>query len=262
MKKEKENLVTTVTHSRKGSIVNLKNISGDVKVLGQRPSGHKSKGSDTVEIEVTGTAKTHDVLQIKGTKGRVDIIGQEILTPHCDLRIYVPSGISLWIENVSGIITISETVETLAIMNRCPCQVFTETLHSAMFHVGKDVDIKIKHLVGYCDIAASSNAQIEVRDAALSVLSVVADGNAKIDLYGTARFAKTDLSRRSRLHINMVDCIESHKDPTAQLDVSWTNHRMNEDEHRDLSTKASAEIASFAKRIRTFNVAMPATGTI
>lgn len=73
---EKE-MTTTVAHSRKGSTLHIKGVTGNVKIVGQQ----RAVSRDTVNIEVACTAEAHDSLQIHGAKGTVQIINREIVTP-------------------------------------------------------------------------------------------------------------------------------------------------------------------------------------
>ena len=62
--KEKENMATTVNHSRRGNNLLIKGVTGNIKIVGQHVTG-RSKHIDSIDIEVTGIAVSHDRLQNK-----------------------------------------------------------------------------------------------------------------------------------------------------------------------------------------------------
>lgn len=262
MKKEKSSIATTVTHERRGKEVILSNITGNIKITGD--SNQNQKRADNVGIEVTGTASVHDYLSIRGSKGTVQIEGRNagILTPpHCDICVKVPSGTSVVLNNVGGFVTINETIGVLTISGDIPCQIFTEALHDVIMRIGSGVDVKIKRLLGRCDIIASDNAQVEVRYALISTLSATLRGTAQATFYGSARFAKFNLERQTHLHIDSVEnLIERRKTRTANLSLGWVNPGRkadDEEQRRALIRQANIEMAHFISGLTTHEAVPP-----
>lgn len=245
----KNPIISTVTHNRKGRVVNIDNIIGNIKIVSHRSTNRKRKSADLVTIDVTGTTIAHDSIKIKGTKGRVQIKSQEMLTPpHCDLTIYVPSNATVRLDNVGGSITISESLEALVIKSERPCQVFTETLHGVVLDVGADANIKIKQLLGHCDVTAHEDSTVEIRDASVSTLSASLYSGARLDMHGVTRFAKINLNRHARCHVNAANFIDEHHDPSSILTFSLLDsHKIDEAERRAVMRQADAEIATFAR---------------
>lgn len=172
----------------------------------------------------------------------------------------MPSGIVVKIENVSGSVVIGETVEALTVIGERPCQIFTEVLHGAAFRIGAGVDIKVKRLIGHCDIIASEYAQVEIRDAVINTISATVRSNAHVDIYGSARFARINLERHAYLHIDTVDYIERQKDQSATLNLGWVSSRkVNEDQRRALVRQASTEMALFIKELMPDVIPPPLT---
>lgn len=246
----KNPIITTITHSRKGRAVNIENVIGDIRVVSQKFATGKRKSADLVTIDITGTAAAHDSVSIKGTKGRIQIKGQEMLTSHCDLTIYVPSDATVWLGNVGGSITIDESLKALVIKSELPCRVFTETLHGVVLDVGTDTNVKIKHLLGHCDVTAHQDAIIEIRDASVSTLSVSLHSGARLDMHGSARFAKISLDRHARCHVNAANFMDEHHDPSSILTFNLLDsHKIDETERRAVMRQANAEMATFTSSL-------------
>lgn len=256
--KEKENMATTVNHGRRGNNLHIKGVTGNIKIVGQHVTG-RSKHIDSIDIEVTGIAESHDRLQIYGKKGTVHIISREIAThPQYDITISIPSGVSVKLEEVSGTVLISETVEILTVIGVRPCQIFTEVLHDAILHIGAGVDIKIKRLLGHCDIIANENAKIEVREAFVSNLLATISGDAQVDMHGSARFAKLVLRRHAYFHIDTVELVERQKDQTSTLELELVeNHKIDGGQRRAFICQANTEMAHFMQRTLSDTIPPP-----
>lgn len=256
--KEKENMATTVNHSRRGNNLLIKGVTGNIKIVGQHVTG-RSKHIDSIDIEVTGIAESHDRLQIHGKKGTVYIISREIAAPpQYDITISIPSGVSVKLEEVSGTVLISATVEILTVIGVRPCQIFTDVLHDAILHIGAGVDIKIKRLLGHCDIIANENAKIEVREATVSNLLATIGGNARVDIHGSARFAKLALKRHAYFHIETVELVEHQKDQTATLKLDLVdNRKIDEGQRRTFICQANTEMAHFMQRTLSDTIPPP-----
>lgn len=143
---------------------------------------------------------------------------------------------------------ISETIEILTITGERPCQIFTEALHDTILRIGSGVSIKIKRLLGHCDIVAIETARIEVREALISTLSAKLSGNAWINMHGSARFAKLALEGHAYFHIDTVELAERQKDQSATLDLGCINNsyrKVDEAQRRASIYKANAEITNF-----------------
>lgn len=248
MKRREEGISTTVAHRRKGNYLIIEHVTGNIRITSQ---GLRTSelANDTILIDATGSANAHDHLQIKGSKGKVTITGQnaQLMTP-VDLQIAVPSGISVRIGNVIGAIMITETIEVLAVANARHCQIFTELLHGAIFQIGSDVDIKVKRLIGHCDIIAEENAKVEVREATISTLAANISGNAQVNLYGSVRFARLDLKRQAYLYVGLIeDFVSQRKDKQATLDYGRIGSRHADDDakHRALIHQANEDMQHF-----------------
>ncbi len=257
--KEKENMATTVNHGRRGNNLHIKGVTGNIKIIDQHVTGRNSRRTDAINIEVTSTAESHDHLQIHGKKGTVHIISQEIATPpQYDITISIPSGVSIKLEEVSGTVSISETVEILTVIGERPCRVFAEVLHDAILHIGADVDIKVKRLLGHCDIIADKNAKIEVREATVSNLLATIGGDAQVDMHGSARFAKLVLRRHAYFHIDTVELVERQKDQTSTLELELVeNHKIDGGQRRAFICQANTEMAHFMQRTLSDTIPPP-----
>jgi len=242
MKKQVEPIVTTITHSRKGNCLHIKDVTGTIRIIGQKMTSGDPKHGDVISIEVTGTADAHDNLRIQGTKGQVHITGQSatFLTP-VSLCISVPSGISVNLENVGGTVAICETVEVLTVADNQSCQIFTELIHGAMLRVGGKASIKIRNLIGPCDIVALEKTQIEVRESHITTLSAVMFGDAQANLNGSACFAKLRLESKAYFRIDTIEMlIERHKAKTAILQLGWI--RLPDEEKSEKKKKTDEDL--------------------
>lgn len=246
--KEREGISTTVTHRRKGNYLVIEHITGNIRITSQGLRASEL-AKDAILIDATGSTHAHDHLKINGSKGKVTISGQnaQLMTP-VDLQIAVPSGISVQIRNVIGAIMITETIEVLTVANTHPCQIFTELLHGAIFQIGHDVDIKVKRLLGHCDIIAEENAKVEVREATISTLAANINGDAQVNLYGSVRFAKLDLKRQAYLYVGLIEeFVSQRKDKQATLDYGRIGSRHADDDakHRALIRQADEDMKRF-----------------
>lgn len=218
MKKE-ATIITTTTYDRRGDSLHIRDVSGTIKIMSQKLISRGPK--DTVQIEVTGTSDAHDHLQVRSSKGQICITGQNAVLPvTADLHIYVPSGISVDLENVGGSVSIAETIEVLTVVDDRPCHIFTDLLHGAMLRIGGEVDLKIRNLIGPCDIVAYEKAQVEVREAHATTLSAIVLSDAQVKLNGAARFADLTLKSNACCRIDTIEVLIGHnKEKTATLQL-------------------------------------------
>lgn len=265
--KAKEDPITTATYDRKGDILYIKGITGNIRIIGQHTvsqKNRKSKNTNSVKIEAKGNSKAHDNLQIHVRKSTIQIVCPGMKRPpYYDLSIVVSSGISIKLEDVSGSVVIEEAVNALVVVGQRPCRIYTELLRDAMFDISTNVNINIKRLFGHCNIDANSNARVEIRDANISTLSVDLGGSAWVDIHGSARFAKLDLKYNSYFRINSAELVERKKGTTATLDLGWTISKSKSKKRDDIKkqhdsiNRGNAEILQFTKDILSEAVPPP-----
>ncbi len=81
----------------------------------------------------------------------------------------------------------------------------------------------------------------------MSTLSASLRSGARLDMHGSARFAKINLNRHARCHVNAANFVDEHHDPSSILTFNLLSSRkVDETERRAVTRQANAEIATFA----------------